>query len=68
MSYSVKKNKSINCKFKAMLVRDGQQFIDSETGEICDLARIVSKTIGDDEPVDIVIKNVDEEDITPTSE
>ncbi len=66
MPYNVKRNKSINAKFRAMLVQNGSQFIDSETGEVCDLAKIVSKTIGDGQPVDIQIKNVDEEDITPT--
>ena len=67
MSYSCKKSKSINCKFKSLSVVDNKSFIDSETGELIDLASVVAKTIGNGEPIDVTITNKDEEDITPDS-
>lgn len=66
-NYSVKKSKSINAKFKALLVQDGTRFVDSETGEVIDIARIVSQAVGD-EAVDVTVTNKSEVDITPTEE
>lgn len=62
---SIKKSKNINARFKSLAVSEGKSFIDLETGELIDLASIVSKTIGDGEPVDVQITNKLEEDITP---
>lgn len=64
----VKKSKNINAKFKSLCVQGGRDFVDLETGEIIDLAAVVSQTIGDGESVDVQISNKIEEDITPTSE
>ncbi|MCR4720958.1 MAG: hypothetical protein K5655_04455 [Lachnospiraceae bacterium] len=68
MSYSIKRNKGVTAKFKSLSVDEAKHFIDLETGEIIDLATIVSKTIGAGEPFSAQLSTKDEEDITPTSE
>lgn len=65
MSYSVKKSKTINAKFKSLAVDDLNNFIDLETGEIINIAKVISQTVGEGQPVDVVVSNKDDEDITP---
>ena len=64
MSYSVKKSKATQAKFKAFAVDGANQFIDTETGEVVDINTIIAKTFGENTPVDINVSIKTDEDVT----
>lgn len=47
MSYTVKKSNTTTAKFKMLAVADGKNFVDCETGEIIDVADVLSKAMGE---------------------
>ena len=65
MSYSVKRNKGVTAKFKAFSVTGDRNFLDTESGELVNVADVIAKTIGEDIPVDISVTIKQEDDVTP---
>jgi len=62
-----KRTTNTNAKFKMLAVADGNDFIDYETGEVVDVANIISKCMGE-EPFDLSVTQKSETDITPDNE
>ena len=68
MSYTVKKSKATTAKFKAFAINSERNFLDTESGELVNVADIIAKTFGEDEPVDISVSLKSESDVTPEAE
>ena len=51
MSYVIKKNRGTSAKFKSLSVDSEKRFIDLETGSVIDLADILAKSFGENEPM-----------------
>lgn len=64
MSYVIKKNRGTSAKFRALAVDSEKRFIDTETGEFIDLADILAKSFGENEPMDLNATIKSDEDIT----
>ena len=65
MSYSVKRSKQTSAKFKAFAVNSDRNFLDTESGELVNVADVIAKTFGEDTPVDVSVSLKSEDDITP---
>ena len=65
MSYSVKKSKATQAKFKALAIDSNKCFIDTETGEVLDLAGILASSFGENEPIDLSATVKSEEEVAP---
>lgn len=64
MSYVIKKNRGTSAKFKSLSVDSEKRFIDLETGSVIDLADILAKSFGENEPMDLSATIKSDEDIT----
>ena len=64
MSYVIKKNRGTSAKFKALAVDGEKRFVDTETGNYIDLADILAKSFGENEPMALRATIKSDEDIT----
>ena len=66
MAAVFKKSITTQGKFKNLVVRDGS-FVDDETGEIINVAKIIESAMGE-VPFDLSVSQKTEDDVTPDSE
>lgn len=59
---SFKKSISTNGTFKMLAVQDGI-FLDTETGEVINVADIIESALGSGQPFDLKVSQKDEKDI-----
>lgn len=64
MSYQIKKSRGTSAKFKALAIDSNKCFVDTETGEVLDLAGILANSFGENEPIDLSATTKSDEDIT----
>ena len=60
-----KRTLNTNGKFKMLAIAEGNNFIDYETGEVVDVADIIGKCLGEEQPFDLSVTQKSETDITP---